>query len=126
MRQLLLGASLVYAVSIFIFAISPYFILSLAVLTVVGAMQMSYRVLARAIIQEECPDYLLGRAMSLFLLDRGFGSLGALCLGSVAAFVPVPVAVAGSAAISGLAAWAIPRMPLKKSREPIPEKSHGG
>jgi hypothetical protein len=72
-------------------------------------MQMSYRVLARAIIQEECPDHLLGRAMSLFFLDRGFGSLGAIAIGSVAAIIPVPFAVAGSAAACGIVSWILPR-----------------
>src|SRR3972149_4949033 len=93
MRRLLLGASLIYATSILLFAISRSMPLSIFLLAVVGSMQMSYRVLARAIIQEECPPHLLGRAMSLFFLDRGFGSLGAVCLGSVAALVPVPGAV---------------------------------
>jgi hypothetical protein len=46
-----LGASLVYAISIFLFALSPFMLLSILLLAVVGAMQMSYRVLARAIIQ---------------------------------------------------------------------------
>ena len=115
MRQLLLGASLVYAVAIFLFAISPYFLVSLLLLAVVGAMQMSYRVLARAILQEECPDYLLGRAMSLFFLDRGFGSLGAVSVGTVAALVPVPFAVAGSAVLCGIAAFAIPRVKIREA-----------
>jgi MFS family permease len=109
MRRLLFGASLIYAASIFLFAISRSMLLSVVLLAVVGSMQMSYRVLARAIIQEECPPYLLGRAMSLFFLDRGFGSLGAVCLGSVAVLVPVPAAVAGSAVLCGLTTWLIPR-----------------
>ena len=109
MRRLLFGASLIYALSIFLFAISRSMVWSILLLAVVGSMQMSYRVLARAIIQEECPPHLLGRAMSLFFLDRGFGSLGAVCLGSVAVLVPVPAAVAGSAVLSGLTAWLIPR-----------------
>jgi MFS family permease len=113
MRRLLLGASLIYAGAIFLFAISPLMVLSIPLLAVIGAMQMSYRVLARAIIQVETPDYLLGRAMSLFFMDRGFGSLGALALGAVAAIFPVPFAVAGSAVLSGLTAWAIPRIPVK-------------
>jgi hypothetical protein len=110
MRRLLLVASLVYAGAIFLFAASRIMLLSIVLLAVVGAMQMSYRVLARAIIQEECPPHLLGRAMSLFFLDRGFGSLGAVCLGTVAALVPVPIAVAGSAVVSGLAAWQMQRI----------------
>jgi hypothetical protein len=88
---------------------------SVLLLAVVGAMQMSYRVLARAIIQQECPPHLLGRAMSLFFLDRGFGSLGALCIGSVAAVVPVPLAVAGSALACGLVSWLLPRTVQSKT-----------
>ena len=109
MRRLLVGASLIYAVAIFLFALSPLLILSVLLLAAVGSMQMSYRVLARAIIQEECPDHMLGRAMSLFFLDRGFGSLGAICIGSVAAVLPVPVAVAASAVACGFVSWILPR-----------------
>jgi predicted MFS family arabinose efflux permease len=115
MRRLLFGASLIYAISIFFFAISPFMIVSVLLLAIVGAMQMSYRVLARAIIQQECPPHLLGRAMSLFFLDRGFGSLGALCIGSVAAVVPVPLAVAGSAVACGLVSWLLPRTVQRKT-----------
>jgi hypothetical protein len=82
---------------------------SILLLALVGSMQMSYRVLARAIIQEECPDHMLGRAMSLFFLDRGFGSLGAICVGSVAALVPVSLAVAASAVACGFVSWLLPR-----------------
>jgi MFS family permease len=109
MRRLLFGASMIYAASIFFFALSRFMVISLVLLMVIGAMQMSYRVLARAIIQEECPNYLLGRAMSLFFIDRGFGSLGAVCLGSVAAVAPVPIAVAASAVGCGLFAWLVPK-----------------
>jgi MFS family permease len=115
MRRLLFGASLIYASGIFLFAISPFMILSVILLAVVGAMQMSYRVLARAIIQEECPDYLLGRAMSLFFLDRGFGSLGAVVLGSIGAIIPVPIAVAGSALLCGLVSGVLPRTARRKA-----------
>jgi MFS family permease len=115
MQRLLFGASLIYASAIFLFAISPFMILSVILLAIVGSMQMSYRVLARAIIQEECPDYLLGRAMSLFFLDRGFGSLGAVVLGSIGAIIPIPVAVAGSALLCGLISGILPRAALKKT-----------
>jgi MFS family permease len=109
MRRLLTGASLIYAGAIFLFAISPSMMVSAILLAVVGSMQMTYRVLARAIIQEECPEHLLGRAMSLFFLDRGFGSLGAIGIGSVAAIIPVPFAVAGSAVACGVVSWMLPR-----------------
>jgi hypothetical protein len=47
--------------------------------------------------------------MSLFFLDRGFGSLGALAIGGIAALVPVPLAVAGSAVACGIVSWLVPR-----------------
>lgn len=109
MRRLLVGASLIYAVAIFCFALSPFLVISVLLLAVIGSMQMSYRVLARAIIQEESPDHMLGRAMSLFFLDRGFGSLGAICIGSAAALMPVPVAVAGSAVVCAFVSWIAPK-----------------
>lgn len=88
MRRLLLGSSGIYATCILLFAFSRSMAVSLALLAVVGSMQMSYRVLARAIIQEESPAPLLGRAMSLFFLDRGLAlwvrsSLGAWLLSSL-------------------------------------------
>ena len=110
MRRMLAGASLIFSAAIFLFALSPYLALSIVLLAAIGSMQMSYRVLARAIIQEECPPQLLGRAMSLFFLDRGFGSLGAITIGSLAALVPVPLAVAASAAASGLIAALLPKI----------------
>ena len=109
MRRLLVGASLIYAVAIFLFALSPFYFLSIGLLAIVGSMQMSYRVLARAIIQEECPDHMMGRAMSLFFLDRGFGSLGAIGIGSMATLMPVPIAVAASALACGLVSWILPK-----------------
>jgi len=109
MRRMLVGASLIFALAIFLFAFSSFLTLSILLLAVVGSMQMSYRVLARAIIQEECPPHLLGRAMSLFFLDRGFGSLGAITIGSVAALVPVPLGVAASALACGLVSWLLPK-----------------
>jgi MFS family permease len=109
MRRMLVGASLIFSTAIFLFALSPYLALSVVLLAAIGSMQMSYRVLARAIIQEECPPHLLGRAMSLFFLDRGFGSLGAITIGSLAALVPVPLAVAASALASGLVAALLPK-----------------
>ena len=116
MRRLLTLTSLIYAGAIFFFAISHHLLLSLVLLAVIGSMQMSYRVLARAIIQEESPAHLLGRVMSLFFLDRGFGSLGAICIGSIASLVAVPFAVAGSAATCGLVAWFLPkRIAVNKS-----------
>lgn len=109
-RYLLVASSILYAASIFLFSISRTMVLSLILLAVVGSMQMSYRVLARAIVQEESPPALLGRMMSLFFLDRGFGSLGSVAIGTLAALITVAPAVALSAAVCGATAWVVPRI----------------
>lgn len=110
MRFLLFASSAIYAASILLFSVSRFMTLSLVLLAIVGSMQMSYRVLARAIIQEESPPPLLGRIMSLFFLDRGFGSLGSIAIGSLAALVAVAPAVGLSAAACGLSTWLIPKI----------------
>jgi len=48
--------------------------------------------------------------MSLFFLDRGFGSLGSVAIGSLAALVAVAPAVGLSAAACGLSTWLIPKI----------------
>ena len=116
-RRLLVGSSLIYAVRIFLFALSPICFFSIALLAIVGSMQISYRVLARAIIQEECPDHMLGRAMSFFF-DRGFGSLGAIGIGSVATIMAVPLAVAVSAVACGLVSGILPKA-ANKPKSPL-------
>lgn len=118
MRRLLLGSSWIYATCIFLFAFSRSMALSLFLLALIGSMQMSYRVLARAIIQEESPAPLLGRAMSLFFLDRGFGSLGAIFVGSLASLFSVSLAVGSSAAACGLTTWLTQRAYTRKNVTP--------
>ena len=108
-RRILLGSSWIYAGSLFLFAMSRSMIVSLLLLTVVGCMQMTFRVIARAVIQEDTPPHLLGRAMSIFLLDRGFTSLGAIFLGSMATLLGASPAVALGALICGVSTWVIPR-----------------
>jgi hypothetical protein len=53
--------------------------------------------------------------MSLFFLDRGFGSLGAVVLGSIGAIITVPIAVAGSALLCGLVSGVLPRTARRKA-----------
>jgi hypothetical protein len=53
--------------------------------------------------------------MSLFFLDRRFGSLGAITIGGVAALVPVPLAVAASALACGLVSWRLPKAVRSRS-----------
>ena len=50
-------------------------------------MQIIFRTVSRLIIQVEAPRELLGRVMSVFLMDQGMRSFGSIVMGAfVAAF----------------------------------------
>jgi MFS family permease len=83
-----------------LFCVSPIFWLSVALLTCVGAGQVSFRTISRVIIQIEAPRDLLGRVMSVFNLDQGMRSVGSLVLGAFATAFGASLGVALTSAIS--------------------------
>jgi predicted MFS family arabinose efflux permease len=89
------------------FCLSPAFWPSVALLTCVGAGQVSFRTISRVIIQIEAPKDLLGRVMSVFNLDQGMRSVGALVLGASASIFGAPLGIALTAAVSLLITTAI-------------------
>lgn len=83
-----------------LFCMSPVFWLSVILLTVVGAGQVSFRTISRVIIQMEAPRELLGRVMSVFNLDQGMRSVGSVVMGASATFFGASLGVAITAGIS--------------------------
>jgi hypothetical protein len=67
-----------------LFCVSPIFWLSVVLLALVGAGQVSFRTISRVIIQIEAPRTLMGRVMSVFNLDQGMRSVGSIVLGAAA------------------------------------------
>jgi MFS family permease len=100
MRQVILS-TLVFAGALIVFAASGQMAISLAALVVVGAMQMSFRVIARTLVQTSTPTHLLGRVMGIYLSDQGLTSFGAFLLGGVAsgAGTPVTIMLAGGVCV---------------------------
>jgi MFS family permease len=83
-----------------LFCMSPVFWVSLILLAMVGAGQVSFRTISRVIIQIEAPRELLGRVMSVFNLDQGMRSVGSVVMGASAAFFGAAGGVALTAGIS--------------------------
>lgn len=83
-----------------LFCISPIFWLSVVLLALVGAGQVSFRTISRVIIQIEAPRNLMGRVMSVFNLDQGMRSLGSIVLGAAATLFGAPLGLALTAAAS--------------------------
>jgi len=74
-----MGAS--FGAMIAVFSFSRNVALSLIALFLAGFFQMAFRTVSNSTIQLATPGHLLGRVMSIFLLDVGLWSLGTLFLG---------------------------------------------
>jgi MFS family permease len=83
-----------------LFCVSSVFWLSVVLLVVVGAGQVSFRTISRVIIQIEAPRNLLGRVMSVFNLDQGMRSVGSVVMGASATIFGAATGIALTAAIS--------------------------
>ena len=68
-----------------LFCFSRNLWLSVLLLGLFGGMQIIFRTVSRLIIQVEAPRELLGRVMSLFLMDQGMRSLGSMVMGAFVA-----------------------------------------
>jgi predicted MFS family arabinose efflux permease len=79
------------------FCMSRNLWLSIILLGLFGGMQIIFRTVSRLIIQVETPRELLGRVMSVFLMDQGMRSLGSMVMG---AFVTIFGAALGLALTS--------------------------
>jgi len=87
-------------VFLMLFCVSPALWLSVLLLALVGAGQVSFRTISRVIIQIEAPRELLGRVMSVFNLDQGMRSAGSIVMGAFASIFGPSLGVALTAALS--------------------------
>ena len=83
-----------------LFCASPVFWLSVVLLAMVGAGQISFRTISRVIIQIEAPRDLLGRVMSVFNMDQGMRSVGSVVMGAFATIFGASLGLALTAAVS--------------------------
>lgn len=124
----------VFAFSLFLilFSFSRSMLFSLPCLVMVGASHIAFRAMANNTIQMETPPHLLGRILSLFLMDKGLWSFGALFIGSFASLLGTPSAIALSGFICALSAAALlyhrtlQRQEMRKGLEELPLDSKIG
>ncbi len=75
--KVLVHAAVVYGLSFALFGLSPYFLLSLVLIFVVGAADTIWGAVRSTILQTNTPDHLQGRVMGVFgLSSRGLSPLG--------------------------------------------------
>lgn len=97
----------VFSLFLVLFSFSRSMPLSLFCLAVVGSSYIAFRAVANTTIQMETPPHLLGRILSLFLMDKGLWSFGTLFIGAVASLVGTPWAITLSGSICALSAAAL-------------------
>jgi MFS family permease len=96
----LLTITLIFAVALFAFALTPVFIPALAILAVTGATQTLFMALTNTLLQLNVPETMRGRVMSVYtLIPMGLMPLGSMAMGSVGDVIGVPVTVAAGAVI---------------------------
>jgi len=105
---ILFGATVIFGISILVFALSTSLILSLGALTIYGAMDAVSVVIRHSLVQLRTPDDMLGRVMAVNSMFTGTTStLGEFESGAVAAWLGVvPSAlIGGVGAILIAAIW---------------------
>jgi predicted MFS family arabinose efflux permease len=98
-RMLWVTASLTAAFLI-LFCLSSSFLLSVALLAVGGGAQVAFRTISRVVIQVEAPSHLLGRVMSVFVMDHGMRSIGSLVIGAFATLFGTALGLGLTSAVS--------------------------
>ncbi|HEY6201387.1 MAG TPA: MFS transporter [Candidatus Binatia bacterium] len=93
-------SSVATPIFLILFCLSRSFWLSTILLAFVGAGQIAFRTVSRLIIQLEVPHALLGRVISVFLMDQGMRSVGSLVMGAFATFFGADVGLALTSVVS--------------------------
>ena len=81
-ETLIFVAATITPVFLILFSLSNSLFLSIVLLTFLGATGVAYRTVSRVIIQMRVPYGFLGRVMSVFQMDHGMRSVGAMAIGS--------------------------------------------
>ena len=103
---LLLGMIILFGVSLFFFALSPIYIVSLVLLFFTGVGFTGFISMGTAILQISTPPELRGRMMSLWLIGAAVHYIGAWPLGTVGEYYGWPMSLGGGALLMlGLVMW---------------------
>ncbi|MBI4288798.1 MAG: MFS transporter [Chloroflexi bacterium] len=96
----LIISALVMGLALMVFAGSRSFALSLAMLTIIGAMNNAFMTVDSTLVQSLTRDDMRGRVMGWREMVRGFSPIGSIMAGSVADLSSPPVGAAAVAVVS--------------------------
>jgi MFS family permease len=80
----LIGSIVGFGLSLLLFVMAKQIWVASVAMFLVGLTSQFYRTMSRITLQQQVPDQLRGRILSIALMDRGFIPLGALLMGAIA------------------------------------------
>jgi len=83
-ETLLWFSSKITPLLLILFCLSRTLWISVLLMALLGGAQILFRTVSRLIIQVEAPRELIGRVMSVFLMDQGMRSVGSMVMGAFA------------------------------------------
>lgn len=111
----MLGGVILYGLGVVVFAASPWFNLSMALMVIVGFANVCSHALVQTVLQTYAPPEFRGRTIALFHMGQVVMTLGSMFLGALAALWGTQWAVASMGAAGALAMLAI-QLILPKTR----------
>jgi MFS family permease len=111
----MLGGVMLYGVGVVVFAASPWFNLSMALMVIVGFANVCSHALVQTVLQTYAPLEFRGRTIALFHMGQVVMTVGSMLVGALAALWGTQWAVASMAAAGALAMLAI-QMILPRTR----------
>jgi MFS family permease len=94
--RMLMASVLGFGGTLFLFALSPWFILALPLVLISDIFASTFNTVNNTIIQVLIPDAVRGRVNSLLMMTFGLTPLGTLPVSAAAQAWGAPVAVAGA------------------------------
>ena len=103
----MLGGVTLYGLGVVVFAASPWFNLSMALMVIVGFANVCSHALVQTVLQTYAPPEFRGRTIALFHMGQVVMTVGSMLIGALAALWGTQWAVASMGAAGALAMLAI-------------------
>ena len=103
--RLLVASAGLFVVAVIAFATSAHYVLSVAILVLVGACATAFSSTTQSLLQHTTEDRMRGRVVSMYTITViGFQPLGALDLGWAVDRLGAPLAISAAATVVGVVA----------------------
>jgi predicted MFS family arabinose efflux permease len=110
--RIMIDSSIVYGFALVVFAVSPWYALSIVAMAVAGLCHVHANALVHTVVQSHSPPAYRGRTMALFNMSQMLSTAGSALIGLLAALLGSRGAVAtmGIVGALGIAAlvWRMP------------------